>query len=183
MSRFHRFVFALLLPLAALAGCESAPTEPAIADVTEPGTFALTRAGTSSPALTGPAELFVSTDEAIRPRVTMRTAGTQYEMLEIGRNVLAPAFSGPIEIGRHRFGLFGGDRGWSVSYWRSDGDGLFEEYGQATSGYLEITESSETVTRGRLDVTITVFINNEPVTRRFRGSFWATPGSLEPTAR
>lgn len=161
--------------VAAVTACETSPTEPAIPEVSTPGVFELQLSRRSSPPLSGSAWFTSAADALVRQRVIMRTSGAGYEEVAIIPNVFGPNASGPIPTGRHRFSGFGGDRGWAIIHQRLQESPLTDGFGFANGGVLEITESTETALRGRIDVTISTFEGGQQVTYRLRGSFWATP--------
>lgn len=167
----------------ALTACETSPTEPAIVPVTVPGTFELQATGYLQGTLSGTADFSSSGEDFVAPGVSMRTAGSDYDEVAIRRNLVASGPVPPIPTGMHRFAVLGGNRGWNVHFSRVGTGGLRNIVGMASSGSMEITESSDTAVRGVLDVSITTFVDGQPRSSRIRGSFWATPTAGPPAQR
>lgn len=85
----------------------------------------------------------------------------------------------PIPIGDHLFNEFAyGDKTYTIRHWRRAASGLPVETGLPTaSGRIEITESSLSTLRGRIDLSFNYYadLSAPPTVRRLRGSFWAIP--------
>jgi len=161
--------------LLGIIGCEKSPTAPDIAAVSVPGTFELQRARPSGAPLSGTAHFSGLSGEGLFPLISMRTPGLTYDEVSIFPNIFSSEIRGPIPTGVHRFGMLGGDRGWTLQHKPLSSPESGDRIAFATSGYLEVTESGESAVRGTLDVIFTYFADGRPVSQRVRGSFWATP--------
>lgn len=175
MHRSHHSYAVGLAILIGLTGCQESPTEPGITAVSVPGTFELQRARPSGAPLSGTAHFSGLSGEDLFPLISMRTPGLTYDEVSIFPNIFSSEIRGPIPTGARRFGMLGGDRGWTLQHKPHSSPESGDRIAFATSGFLEVTESGEFAVRGTLDVTFTYFADGRPVSQRVRGSFWATP--------
>jgi hypothetical protein len=164
--------------LLAAIGCDNGPTDPAIVDVTVPGTFAL--------------QLFQPTEAPFTGTARLASCGLNYTGFSLrspswpGEEILmqpalVPVVIKPMPTGSHTFSELGkGSQYWDLSHARKASSGLTIEFGLPISGSVEITESTTSTLRGRIDVTITFYRDSvtPPRTRRLRGSFWAVSDPL-----
>ena len=165
--------------LLATIGCDNGPTDPAIVDVTVPGTFQLQLFQPTEAPFTGTARL--ASCGANYTGFSLRSPSWPGEEIVMQPTLAAPVVIKPIPTGSHRFSALGkGSQSWDLSHARNGSSGLPIEFGLPIAGSVEITESTTSTLRGRIDVTITFYRDSvtPPKTQRLRGSFWAVPDPL-----
>lgn len=153
-----------------IASCDENPTEPVIALIETPGRFVATVSGDVSLEIDGEADFtqYLSGPGLV---VALVNDGTAHSVqFNPGVLLASPTFDFPVD--RHSLAGFPGMRDL-------DGTFLFSNAGVvafvATSGYLEVVESTAERIRGRFDFTGQSASEAGTQRIRVRGSFWATP--------
>jgi hypothetical protein len=160
-----------------IVGCDGGPTYPRIEDVSVPGTFELQLFDPAEGSFTGTAQLNYCHGSNSEWGLRLRTPSYPGEEVTMFTQMGVIAVTVPIPLGDHRFNeLAYGSQTYTIRHFRRALSGLASEVGlPTTSGRIDVTESSLTTLRGRIDLVFSYYSDSAspPQMRRLRGSFWA----------